>query len=565
MRQHRRFWSVFGKNRRNKRSNDLPTGKTIGENEMPPLLRRHAIRLFEASLESLDLAISSLGTTKRRDFRDHAATYAPEIGLIGAAAELAMSACLIQTFGPGINILPSGKFKPFNVILDEFRGLVRRIDRTSEFLFQDVSEPELHQDRLLELTVSFPRLASARAAGLHAGQGLLHEAMVVQANLVADFLVSLSTSSRIRPYLTRVPRCLIYNEDRLIIVEDLARKIAEASQYDLPALLISAFLVLPDIPSNEPEWLAALERITVSPRERDILYLLNVLESALPATLVRASKTGSALPVIVRPGDPRALPIAPQYLRRQFNNIRDQWYADIGTANGRLEAGVLDLPPSEAVREVFAIGLENAGIIEQGKNFGPHESWPFVAASMNVQGTPGPYWFLVRRTEDLSQLRAILERASRIGGGSYLQGHLSEFAVGFEAIVGKTPLPADSALARLICSFQDSARNRSRLIECFNRHRNDLKALSEPYYEMLCEISAGNKPVSDLIQQLLDSDIEFDALRYWIRVLCISALEFEDTAALVKVLQRRDLATTHTFARQAIQRIDCRHYGPFHE
>jgi len=63
-------------------------------------MRRHAIRLLEASLESLDLAVSSLGATKRREFREPVATYAPEIGLIGASAELAMSACLVQAYGP---------------------------------------------------------------------------------------------------------------------------------------------------------------------------------------------------------------------------------------------------------------------------------------------------------------------------------------------------------------------------------------------------------------------------------------------------------------------------------
>lgn len=528
---------------------------------MPPLLRRHAIRLFEASLETLDLAVSSLGATKGRNFREHTATYAPEIGLIGAAAELAMSACLIQAFGPNVNILPSGKFKPFNMILNEFRSLVRVNDPTSEFLFQDVSEREPHRDQLQNLASPFSRLANARAAGLHAGCGLLQEATVVQANMVADFLDCLSVSSRIRPYLTHIPRCLGYNEDRLVIVEDLARRIAEASQNDLPALLISAFLVLPDVPANEPEWLAALERVTVAPRERDILYLLNVLEGALPATLVRAGKAGSGIPVIVKPGDPRALPISPQYLRRQFNDIRDQWYADIATANGRLVAEVLDLPPSEAVREVFAIGLENAGIIEHGKNFGPHEAWPFIAASMNVQGTAGPYWFLVRRTEDLGQLRAILRKVSGIAG-AYLQSHLEEFIVGLDAIVGKTPLPADSYWAKLVCSDQETVRHRTRLVECIERHRDDIRALSDSYYEVICEISAGNKPVGDLMLQLLDSDIEFDALQYWIRVLCISTLELDDTPALVKVLQHRDLATTHTSARQAIQRIDCWHYGP---
>jgi len=528
---------------------------------MPPLLRRHAIRLLEASLESLDLAVSSLGATKRRGFRDPAARYAPEIGLIGAAAELAMSACLVQAYGSRATVLPNGKFKPFSQILDEFRALVRRTDHASEFLFQEVPDPEPHRGQLLGLTESFSRLASVRAGGLHAGQGLLHEAMVVQANLVADFLAALSESSRIRPYLTHIPRCLSYNEERLVIVEDLARRIAKASQPDLPALLVSAFLVLPDVPPNEPEWLAALERITVAPRKRDIRYLLNVLERALPATLVRAGKAGDAIPVAVKPGDPRALPIEPQYLKRQFNNIRDQWYADINNANGRLEAGVLDLPPAEAVREVFAIGLENAGVIESGKNFGPHESWPFIAASMNVQGTPGPYWFLVRRTDDLGQLRAILNKASGIAGAR-LRTHLSEFMPGLEAIICGKSLPAGSVLEKVMNSIQEAISHRAGLVECFKRQEGSTKALSNSDYDVICGISEGKRPVGDFIRQLLDSGIGLEALRYWTRELCKAALELDDVPALVKVLQNSDLVPTHTYARKAVQRIDCRYYGP---
>ena len=72
---------------------------------MPLLIRYDAIRLLEASIESLHLAVNSLGAQKRVEFRQPIAEHSIEIGLIGAAAELAMSACVVQAFGPGL-LLP---------------------------------------------------------------------------------------------------------------------------------------------------------------------------------------------------------------------------------------------------------------------------------------------------------------------------------------------------------------------------------------------------------------------------------------------------------------------------
>src|SRR5690606_28063930 len=116
---------------------------------------------------------------------------------------------------------------------------------------------------------------------------------------------------------------------------------------------------------------------------------------------------GRAVAVAVRPDDPAAIPIAPHFLRRQLNEIAEQWGADVGNANGRLPSGVLDLPPASAVRDLLVLGADRSGIIEPGELLTPHQSWPGVAASLAVQGTIGPYWFLVRATSDLDQLVGI--------------------------------------------------------------------------------------------------------------------------------------------------------------
>jgi hypothetical protein len=167
------------------------------------------------------------------------------------------------------------------------------------------------------------------------------------------------------------------------------------------------FLVLPVVPDSLPDWLAAFERITIAPKSNDIVFLCNVLEDALPVEL-RRSGQGPALPVVVQPDNPDAIPIAPQYLRTEFTKTPDRFYADVGTANGRLTDGSFDPPPADFVRELSTLGLESTGILTPGCTLTPHQSWPFIAASLALQGTPGPIWFLIRRTSDVDQLEALL-------------------------------------------------------------------------------------------------------------------------------------------------------------
>src|SRR6266545_4483730 len=112
---------------------------------MPPLLRKDAVRLLESAVESLHIAISSLGSKKRVEFRQPQAEYSIEIGLIGIAAELAMAACLCQATGPSAILWPSGQFKTAGAILDDFRLLISSGLVNSTFLTQDVPNPDEHK------------------------------------------------------------------------------------------------------------------------------------------------------------------------------------------------------------------------------------------------------------------------------------------------------------------------------------------------------------------------------------------------------------------------------------
>ena len=111
----------------------------------------------------------------------------------------------------------------------------------------------------------------------------------------------------------------------------------------------------------------------------------------------------------------------------------DQWRADVANANGRLNQGLLHIPPIEFVKEIFVLRLDKIDVLNPKGQLSAHEVWPFVISSLSVQGTPGPYWFLVRSTPDLGQLRALIEKAAELGSG-YLKRNTQEVLNGIEAI-----------------------------------------------------------------------------------------------------------------------------------
>lgn len=139
-----------------------------------------------------------------------------------------------------------------------------------------------------------------------------------------------------------------------LIIDDLVRKLNQSSSNEDKAVAISSiYLVVPELPEEEPEWIQAFERLMVIPKETDISFLLDTLQASRYASLIKVAKSSDAIPVVVQKGNYAALPIEPQYLKKSFSDIRDRWYADRGTANGRLDQKQFDPPPIESVYEIF--------------------------------------------------------------------------------------------------------------------------------------------------------------------------------------------------------------------
>ena len=300
---------------------------------------------MEASMESLALAITGLGLPSRREFREPSSQYAASIGLIGAAAEQAMAALLIQTYGAGVLLKTENRYKTFREVLDETRSLLRNPVPRASFLTSGIKEEKAHRESLYGMTTGFLLLATERAVGLHAGNGPSRSVACVTADRVSQFLAELSKSNRIRTYLEGFPVPPHGALSPNLLIDDLIAKLASAKKpHDRAALLGSIFLVLPEIPQNVPEWIGAFDRIAIAPNDNDLSLLITTLETAIPVQLRKVSiGSGAPLGVAIKPGDPSALPIAPHQLRRSFTEISDQFGADVGSANGRLATNLLDL------------------------------------------------------------------------------------------------------------------------------------------------------------------------------------------------------------------------------
>lgn len=527
-------------------------------------LDEDASRLLDGAVRALDLAVSSLGSSSHTPAVEHDGEWAIELGLAGIAAELALGSILVQARGRVALLEPSGRYKTFGKVHEEVHEALKSEAPDFEFLWAGVAEHSSDARRivLLDLLARFKLLGPLRAAGVHAAQGLTHEATLDTTSRVSDLLDLMAQVPVFEDRLTSVPRSLVYTRDRALLVDDLARRLAMRPSDDAQALA-SLFLVLPDVPSEMPEWLAAFERITVAPREQDIVYLMEVLRSASPVVLQRVRGGGGELArVLVNPDDPRAMPIAPHYLKSEFKTLRDQFFAERGLANTRLGEGVLDLPNAAIIRVMFARGLDECGVLAPDRNFTAHDAWPSVASGLMVQGTPGPYWFLVRRTDDHGQLAAKLREARELATPGVLDA-VDECLQGLDVLRSGKPLSGSAPLARAMLDARTAAEQRfAELRGRRERNEGTERAWPASLASQFDNVIDSGLGIGDLIDGVLAADIPDPGRRYWTRILAEATHRRQDAEALVRLLDSSEVSQAHTAARKALRLADFLAYGP---
>lgn len=534
---------------------------------MPRLLKQDSLRLLEASIESLGLAQIGICSFRRDQLKVEQVRYSAEIGLIGSSIELMMSSILIQALGKKVIFkdIKKGAYKTASEILSDFRTLLNQASPNTLFLVNGVKDIDLHFQKLLNHTNRFQIIIKSRANGLHNGYGLKYEIVASFFQNVSEFIRLVGLSNNFKPYLSKIPELIGIKIDKEILIDDLYQQLQSTMNIDeQSSLLSSLFLVLPEIPQDLPEWLDKFESIKIAPKKNDVVYLIDALEKANPVTLNKVSAQGRALKVnIVGKNIEGAIPISTQNLKSEFTQFNDQFMADIANANGRINDKQLDLPPKSSINYVFAEGLRELDILDKDNKFTAHQTWPFIVQALKVNSTitTFPYWFLVRETKDLGQLKSCLKRAQKLGNKA-LKQNISQALLGIESI--ETNKPVDSNIGFISAILKDVEKFSNELEKVERVYaKNGLNGLGSDFEIDFTNLFSEKITIGVLLHKILiDENVSVLSKKYWVAKLTPILPEAQDLPILAKILNDSGFDNSHTNIRKAFRAYDFNNFGP---
>lgn len=531
---------------------------------MPRLLKNDSIRLIEASIEALGLAQTGICTFRRDDLKVDCVRYAAEIGLIGSSIELAMNSILIQAFGKKI-ILKEDRYKTASEILHDFKGLLKQSSAIINFLTNGILEPEQHIGHILKLAGRFQIIITGRAHGLHNGIGLSYEITASLFQEVSYFLKMIGESVNYRPYLHRIPELVGIHIDKSILIDDLYRQINNSSDLnDQASALSSLFIVLPEVPKNLPEWMSKFESFNIAPKKGDIVYLINALEQANPVVLKKTGESGDIMKVkVVGQNEEGAIPIYSQYLKTEFTHYRDQFYADIANANGRLTSKQLDLPPRQSVYRLFSWGFSQLNLLTESEKLTAHQAWPFIVSAMNTAstGTNAPFWYIIRKTGDLGQLKSMIKKAAKLCNQS-LNNHLAVVVNGIAKIEKQEPVSVSESYYQKIIADKD------RFDSCLEKFeisykKNKNHPLEGEHEITVQQVFDGKVSFSILLENVIkDMGVNEACKKYWVGQLTQITPELTDLPILNGILDDANFSNSHTNIRKTMKVVDFYLHGP---
>lgn len=536
---------------------------------MPRYLKIETDQRLIVSQQALTKAFGMLATPKPVGHEPWNTDGAIEIGLIGIAADLAISACLYEVLGAsGILRKGRGFYLTAPEALDSFRStLDSKIPRLAA-LTHGVSNPSAHLKKLDAACSNFTVIFTARACAVHAGAGISSDVAFVAGKSVADFLLVLAESSKWKPYLKFVPATPALPKDRTLIAQELAALLSTGDKSKVGASLAGLYLVLPELTKAEPDWLKTLHRIQVTPRAQDISVLIKSLQRASTGDLFKVGKGENVTPVRIvdKSTNPDALPIYTVGMKKKFDKLCDAWSGYVGNANGELDKGILSLPPIDSIYRFAATGIENLGLPPEETEGGltSHSLWPFVASALNYSGTKGPCFFLLRMLKigEIGQLFKQLNRAAV--HSNKLKKSLSEYAPLLQAASNRTPVASSSALAKRLTTYVTAReRRRESLIDKFLlRIKGASRNIVAAYETFVAEVRTADSLVASL-DSIRTGTIDMGSDKFpALRILIDAANEREDLSALGAILADSGLQAVSTNVRKAIMEIDYSYFGP---
>lgn len=530
---------------------------------MPRLLKKDCIRLVEASIECLALAQLGVSSFHRTDHKVNIVRYAPETGLIGTSIELIMSAVLVQAYDKKVILKDATRYKTATEILHSFRKLLRDRPANISFITNGINDGEAHLDHLVNLTIRFQVVVTSRANALHNGVGLNFDVLSALFQEVSTFIDLISQSSNFRPYMQNIPRLIVLTKEKQILIDEIFGKVRTDTDIESQKINIaSLFILLPEVPRNLPEWLDNYTRFNIAPKKNDIVNLIDALEQANPVQLRRVRRGGDLIAVRIDNEDPNAIPIQPQFLRGQFMQFRDQFYADSATANGRLENRQLDLPPPLSVCQCFGIGLEELAVIDESKpHLTAHEAWPIIVAALSVpsNGITLPFWNIVRKTDDLGQLISQLIRASNYGNEP-LKNNINEAIYGINCIIKGEPIENHREFYSSTLALY---RNLVSKYESFNLSSSKRYDLSESHGLHIELFEKGEISIGELGQIIKqDETLSETCKRYWITKIAGACSELDSMPFLFEVYNDENYQVCRTEIKKTFKSIDLVTFGP---
>ena len=534
---------------------------------MPMYLKKDAIRFLESSIETISMAITSLGIPDRIELRSDLAKNAITVGMVGISAELAMNAILIQANGSKSLLLPSGYYKSAGNILEDFKKLIKERNLKISFLMKDVEDIDNMLNEILKKIAKFKILMPLRASGVHAGIGVSKDACIVAINDVIDFLNLISKSSRIKPYTISIPKKVEIIKKNQIIIDELIEKLKKSNDIAEKANAIaSIYLVTPEVPENSEKWMESFEKLIFSPKASDISFLLDTLKDSKYASLIKVSGNDIGLPVVVEKDNPSAIPIEPQFLKKSFTSIKDRFYADTRSASGRLDENVLDVPPIESIYEIFTFKFEKLGIqTDENDKISHTETWSLICSCLTYAGTIGPIWYFIRKTDNIKQLKGYLKRALKTGD-TKLNKNFNKIESCFNTIVNNDYINIENKYVSDIIILKDNAdKKREDLREIIERQNGTSKELKDDMMEDFARFENEDITLGDIIINIIDDKYEFNNNNdkmYWAKSFCEAATEEDDLEGILAIIKTKEMKQIHTVARKAIQMIDFVNYGP---
>lgn len=539
---------------------------------MPKFLKNNTIDLLNGGIESYILALYGMAVPTVRNVKKIETRYAPVIGLYGAAAELLVKACLVQAKGPSAMYqdgdISAGVFRFGSEVIDELRKCIRDEDACVSYIWNKPDEHQEQKAQLLHYIGKFKLLQAERACGLHAGIGASRDITVSAAEDIYRFIQLLSQSKKLKPYLKNIPAPEATIRDREAIIEDLTRRFRSAKNDNTKSVLLrNMYMVLPYIPEIKPDWIDAFDRIAVAPpTEGDLSYLAKTLSDAHSIYLLKNRGGKDGVPVRVEPRNPEALPIAIQNIKRELTSTPDKFNNDVLSANSRLMEKRLDLPLDEFLVDLFALGLDGAGVLSPERQWlTAQETWPFVASAYSTNGTPRPCWFIIQRCNEIDQLISYLKRAGECGNG-YLKRRLPELLEAINAYKTAVPTRIGSRKSSEFNELRNFKEQCEHLPEekkkpftiSFLKKNNPSGAVKEIIHEFVTEkMCAGDALSNTLDLEELDSGDRKVALA--LLTLCNTV---ENKHGVVSVLRTQHLKGYVSVARKKMFCMDFIENGP---